>query len=201
MPAIALEERDAIRLYAALKDAMADVRGFDLVTSIGKRVRIPRTTNADVRLLLGRWTGELIRAGVMTGQKDAWTKIVTKWESASSEMLVQAKAGEPDAEFADNVRFWTTTAKLAIELASVKTLPSNWSFAVEALAEAVVEAPAVVLDVTEKVARTVAGAAGKVARGAGRIVGAAGAGFFESFGFAGIALLVGAAYVYTRKRR
>ena len=187
------------RLFVALKEAMVEARGFDLIPGKKQSVRIPRTTNGDVRTLLGRWTGELIRAGVTTGQKKLWDKIVAKWEPAASEMMAEAK-GDSSEPFDDNVRFWTSTAKLAIELGSIKALPSQWDFAVEALSEALVEAPAVILDVTKKVAGAVGDVAKAVATGAGKVVGAAGKGFFEGFGLAGIALLAGGVYLYTRKR-
>lgn len=195
------DEPDTVRLQAALKNEFAEVRGFDLVTSKGKRVRIPRTTNADVRLLLGRWTGELVRAGITGASKPAWAKLVEKWEPAAAEMLAAAKAGEPSAAFGDSVRFWTTTARLAIGLSSLKAIPSKWDLGVEAIAEAAAEAPEVVLDVAKKVAGAVVDVAGTVARGAGKVVGEIGGGFFEGFGLAGVALIAGAAYVYTRRKR
>jgi hypothetical protein len=197
MPTVSLSEPTTTKLFIALKEAMVKVRGFDLIPGKKVSVRIPRTTNADVRLLLGRWTGELIRAGVTTGQKKLWDKIVAKWEPAAADMLAQAKGGDANEPFGDNVRFWTTTAKLSIELAAIKGLPSEWDFAVEALAEAIVEAPAVILDVTKKVAGKIGNVAEAVATGAGKVVG----GFFEGFGLPGIALIAGAAYLYTRKRR
>lgn len=134
-------------------------------------------------------------------KKKLWNKIVAKFEPAAAELMAQAKAGDPNAEFGDNVRFWTSTAKLAIALSAIKALPSQWDFAVEALSEAIIEAPAVVLDVTKGIASSVVDVAEAVATGAGRVVGGVGKGFFDAFGLGGIALIAGAAYLYTQRRR
>ncbi len=201
MPAVVISERTAPEQFVALKEIMVKLRGFDLIPGKKVSVRIPRTTNADVRKLLGIWTAELVRAATTTGQKKLWDKIVVKWEPFAADMLRRMAGEPPDEPNLDNVRFWTSTAKLAIELASINALPSEWDFAVEALAEAIIEAPAVVLDVTKKAAGKIGDVAAKVATGAGKVVGSAAGGFFEGFGLAGVALIAGAAYVYTSRRK
>lgn len=203
MPELQLSEKDAVRLYAALKEAMVELRGFDLIPGKKLGVRIPRTTNADVRLLLARWSAELIAAGVplASNQKEAWRKIVEKWTPATGEMVDELEGDDPGALFADNVRFWTATGKLALSLESLKAIPSTWSIALEATAEAAAEAPAVVLEVTKKVGTAVVDVTSAIAKGAGRVVGSAGAGFLGALGIGGIALIAGAAYLYTQRKR
>ena len=201
MPSIPLivNQRDAIRLYAVLKDSFSDLRGFDLVSSLGKRVRIPRTTNADVRMLLGQWNRMVLDAGGIG--TTASKKMIEKWLPAQKDMVAEAAIEEPEEIFSDNLRFWNTTAKLAIALEGVGITPDAWTMAVEAISEAAAEAPELISDITKGAADAVVKVAGAIARGAGKVVGGAAGGFFEGFGFVGIALLAGAAYVYTKKRK
>lgn len=203
MPELVLTEPDPVKLYAALKEAMVELRGFDLVPGKKISARIPRTTNADVRLLLTQWTAEVAKAGIAasSNQKTAWEKLVGKWTPAAAEMQTDATDDEPSEVFDDNVRFWTATGKLAISLNSIKAIPSTWELALEATAEAAREAPAVVLDVTKKVGGAVVDVTSKIASGAGRVVGSAGKGFLAGLGVGGIALIAGAAYLYTQRKR
>lgn len=198
MPSIPLivNQRDAIRLYAALKDSFSELRGFDLVTSKGKRVRIPRTTNADVRMLLAQWVQMVMGATGHIGTP-AFNKMIAKWRPAHEELLAEAVIEEPEEIFSDNVRFWTTTARLAIVLQGIGVVPDTWTMVVESISEAIEEAPELISDITGSAAGAVVKVAGAIAKGAGKVVG----GFFEGFGFVGIGLLAAAAYVYTTKKR
>lgn len=192
-----LKERDPVKLWAKLKDSAADVRGFDLVESKGKKVRVPRVTNADVRMLIGRWTNEAVIAGATTGAKDAFKKLVSKWNPAAGEMVAQAAAGDPGAPFDDPVRFWDATLRLAIGLASLKVVPSTWTIVWQSVKEAAIEAPGVIGEGLKDAADF----AGRVVKEGGKIVGKGVAGIGEGLGITGLALLaLGAVYVATRKK-
>ncbi len=202
-------ERDPVRLWIVLKDAYAELRGFDVLESKGKSVRVPRVTNTDVRALILQWNTELAKAGVVatSNAKDVWKKLVAKWEPAAREMAElaasedRANVGNPLAQFSQRVRFWDATQRLAIGLSGLKVIPSTWSLVVDSVAEAAIEAPATVAAATKAAAKFVARAATATAKAAGKAAGAAAAGVAEGLGALPIVLAIAAGLYFMGRRK
>lgn len=192
-------EPDQVKLWASLKDAFAELRGHDVVESPGKNVRIPRTSNNDVRLLISEWTNAVAlmatESPARSIARDKLKKLVEKFAKAREEMLAQAAAGDPNATFPANIRFWDSTAKLAIELSSLRVIPSHWELVVEAVGEAAIEAPGTIESALKGGGAAVAGAAKAAAKAAGAIAGA----FFE--GVWPWALGAAAVYVIAKRKK
>jgi hypothetical protein len=124
-------------LWQAQKAAMAKLRGFDVrepgPTTRGSRMKVPRTTNADVLQLATYWThalalveikrremgphgpGVLHQAGI-DGE-------IRRWRATLADVDNFATTGDPAATYPKNEAFWRVTGSVSITVAIIDDAP------------------------------------------------------------------------------
>lgn len=134
--------KTAVGRRLELLKAFAASRG----TMVGaNRKAVPRTTGQDVRGLVEYWTRELESNPPPPLDKSLSSR--GEWARAAKSALELAATIPPGATYPENPRFWQRDlAKVAIYLDSLSVVPSEFDLALEAVQEAIREAPGLLLE-------------------------------------------------------
>lgn len=175
-----ITEGTAEKMWDAQQAEMIQARGFDLReptgAMLGRAMKVPRTTNADIVRLADYWAKQLsgfvtkVLIGTVTnsmgleGQSRRWSTILEDVESL-------ARKGKPDDVYPKNHEFWRETLGLATNLGVWHEVPSPFELAVESTKQAVSDLPGRIAD-----------AAGTVAHAIGNIAHEAGSGLLSGLG-------------------
>jgi hypothetical protein len=125
-------------LWQAQKEALARLRGSDIrdpgPTTRGGRMKVPRTTNADVLQLATYWTHalaqiELKRREMGPHGPEALHQAgidgeIRRWREALRDVDHYATTGEPAATYPKNEAFWRATSSVSITAAVIDDAPS-----------------------------------------------------------------------------
>lgn len=117
---------------------LSQLRGVELhASSADARMRVPRTTNADVLQLATFWTLALIKVepehrGL---DPDATARlgldgVQRRWRAVLADIDAHAKTGHPRDAYAKNHEFWRTTAAVSVAISALDDLPLSLDFAV-----------------------------------------------------------------------
>jgi len=168
---------------------LRDARGFDELTPdgtpTGKKLKIPRSTNAEVVALADYWSKQFADVREVFGHKDT----MQRWKRALADIDQIARTGDPNAVYPKNNAFWRDLKSTAIHIAVADEAPTKWDMAKDAIKDSVKNLPDNIKVGAEKAVTAVASAAGDLAQGVGKIANEAGKGLFSGFG---TPLLVGA---------
>lgn len=190
-------------LYIAQYRHVRDLRGADHMGPEagmgGGTFPIPRSTNADVIALADYWTAQLGGVKRVMGHDGA----VKRWTEAIADVGNLARGGAADAVYPKNNAFWRALRATAIHVAVADEAPSQLDLAREALKESVKNLPENLATGAGYVASKVAGGAGDIAEGAGKVVHRAARGAFSGLGAPLIVAggIVGAALLLRRRDR
>lgn len=171
-------------LYLAQLQYLRGVRGEDRLDAEpgmpGSRgtFPVPRTTNGDVVVLADYWGKQLASVKRVDGHERA-TK---NWAAAMADVNAIARKGDPNVLYGKNHFFWRVLEETAIQVAVADEAPSDWDRAVNAIEHSVKNLPENLAKGAEYVAEKVAGVAGDVASGAGKIVNQGVKGVFSGIG-------------------
>jgi hypothetical protein len=105
--------------------AFAKLRGEDQMVG-GLVVRIPRTTNSDVRQLEQFWSRGLTKAGRSAADVSA-RHVLDRWQAAAADVARIPNDANPEAVYAHNPEFWTALMTIAIQIAVTDEAPSRWT--------------------------------------------------------------------------
>ena len=168
------------KMWDAQHAEMKAARGFDLrepsAGSPGRRMQVPRTTNADVIRLAGYWNQQLAKllVKVMMGSVSntmGLTGEQERWRVAAGDVEQLAKSGRADDVYAKNHEFWRASLSLATTLGVLGEVPSPYDLMLASTKQAVADLPSKIAD-----------AAGSVAHAIGTIAHEAGAGLISGVG-------------------
>ncbi len=169
-------------LYIQQYKYLRDARGSDELGPEpgmgGPKYKIPRTTNADVIALANYWSKQLADVKEVMGHASA----VQRWKAALVDVDQLARTGDPNALYPKNNGFWRTVKNTAIHVAVADEAPTKWDMAKDAIKDSFTNLPDNIKSGAEKAATAVAGAAGDIAHGVGKIASEAGKGLFSGFG-------------------
>lgn len=187
-----ITESTVEKMWDTQHDEMVKARGFDLReptgAMLGRAMKVPRTTNADIVRLANYWaerlsdfvtkviTGHVSNSMGLEGQSQRWAVILDDVDGL-------ARKGKPDEVYPKNHEFWRETLSLAINLAVWHEVPTPFELAIGATKQAVIDLPGRLSD-----------AVGGVAHALGTIAHEAGAGLLSGLGkplLIGGGLLVG----------
>ena len=181
----------------AIRDAFIDLRGF----RIGRDHQpYPKTTNADVKAIIGNWSDAVRRFGRSSDDKSARDR----WTAISKAYLQDIATKPPNEEFGENKRFWQSELfRVSIWLNSFGAIPSEGQMFKESVIESIDELPSTL--------GSVAGAVGDVlsdvASGAGSVLAAPIKSFARGLGITpvnatiALAAVGGVGYAVMRSRK
>ncbi len=176
-------------LYMQQYKYLRDARGSDELAPDagmgGTTYKIPRTTNADVIALADYWSKQFADVKEVFGHASA----LQRWKRALVDVDGVARKGDPNALYPKNNAFWRDLKSTAIHIAVADEAPTKWDMAKDAIKDSIKSLPENIKSGAEKAATAVAGAAGDLAQGVGKIANEAGKGLFSGFG---TPLLIGA---------
>ena len=157
------------------------LRGFDEMDEpapgTGGRLKIPRTTNADVIGLADYWDKELFKATEVVGlyKRFSDSPVVKRWNQTMVPVNA-ARAQHPrylGQVYPRNNNFWRDIKRLSIDIAIAKESPSPWGMIKSSIVQSAKNLPGGIYDVSTKGADVVrdktVDAAKKAAEGAGDI--------------------------------
>jgi hypothetical protein len=175
-----ITEGSVEKMWDSQQAELIAARGFDLReptgSMLGRPMKVPRTTNADVVQLADYWSHELERFEAkvhdgtvsnsmgLDGQRTRWTAIMADVDHL-------ARSGQPDDVYPKNHELWREALGLATNLAVWNEVPSPYELAIASAKQATVDLP-----------DRLAAAAGTVAHAIGDIAHEAGAGLLSSLG-------------------
>ncbi|MDQ3341607.1 MAG: hypothetical protein M4D80_41170, partial [Myxococcota bacterium] len=169
-------------LYIEQYKFLRDSRGSDELAPEpgmgGTKYKIPRTTNADVVALTDYWSKKFADVKEVFGHKGA----MERWKKALVDVETSARKGDPNAVYPKNNGFWRDLKSTAIHIAVADEAPTKWDIAKDAIKDSFKNLPENIKSGAEKAATVVAGAAGDIAQGVGKIANEAGKGLFSGFG-------------------
>lgn len=169
-------------LYIEQYKFLRDSRGSDELAPEpgmgGTRYKIPRTTNADVIALADYWSKKFADVKEVFGHKGA----MERWKKTLVDVDSIARKGDPNALYPKNNGFWRDLKSTAIHIAVADEAPTKWDMAKDAIKDSIKNLPENIKSGAEKAATAVAGAAGDIAHGVGKIANEAGKGLFSGFG-------------------
>ena len=169
-------------LYIEQYKYLRDSRGSDELAPEpgmgGTKYKIPRTTNADVIALADYWSKQFADAKEVFGHAGA----MQRWKRAVADVDQLARKGDPNALYPKNNAFWRDLKSTAIHIAVADEAPTKWDMAKDAIKDSIKNLPENIKSGAEKAATAVAGAAGDIAQGVGKIANEAGKGLFSGFG-------------------
>ena len=124
-------------LWQAQKDALGKLRGHDIrdpgPTTRGGRIKVPRTTNADVLQLATYWTSalaqvELKRREMGPHGPEALHQVgldgeIRRWRVALADVDQYATTGDPAATYPKNEAFWRASSSVSITVAVIDDAP------------------------------------------------------------------------------
>ncbi len=168
-------------LFIAQLKHLRDTRGADTISN----TLIPRSTNGDVVLLADYWTKQFGNVQKIAGH----ARVAQRWSSVLADIDKIARKGNPTAIYSKNAAFWPALKATAIQTALADEAPSQWDLAVDSVKDSVKHLPENIRSGATKAAEAIAGVAGDVAQGVGKLANEAGKGLFSGFG---TPLLVGA---------
>ncbi len=171
-------------LYMAQLQYLRGLRGEDRLEAEpgmpGSRgsFPVPRTTNGDIVLLADYWAKQLASVKRVDGHE----RTTKHWGDAMTDVNALARTGDPTVLYPKNHYFWRVLEETAIQIAVADEAPSDWDRAVTAIEHSITHLPENLAKGAAYVADKVAGAAGDVASGAGKIVNQGVKGMFSGIG-------------------
>lgn len=168
------------KMWDAQHDELVNTRGFDMretpLGELGRPMKVPRTTNADVLRLVDYWSKQFnaLKLKVMLGQlvnPMGFDGEQARWQAATLDVDKYARPGKPDEIYVKNHELWRAMLSLATTLAVLGEAPTSFDLMVEATKQAVVDLP-------ERVAH----AAGTAANAIGDVAHQVGAGLLGGLG-------------------
>ncbi|TMQ20525.1 MAG: hypothetical protein E6J91_03680 [Deltaproteobacteria bacterium] len=124
-------------LWQAQKEALAKLRGSDIrepgPTTRGARMKVPRTTNADVLQLATYWTSALAQVEIKRRQMGPHGPEalhgagidgeIRRWREALRDVDNYATTGDPATTYPKNEAFWRATGSVSITVAVIDDAP------------------------------------------------------------------------------
>jgi hypothetical protein len=168
------------KMWDAQHAEMIQAHGFDVretpLGELGRPMKVPRTTNADVVRLADYWGKQLVplQLDVMLGRADntmGFQGEQTRWHAAMADVETYARHGTPSDIYPKNHELWRAMLSLATTLGGFGQVPSSFEMAIEATKLALADLPGRIAD-----------AAGNVAHAIGNVAHEASLGLLAGFG-------------------